>query len=379
MLILTRLLLTLILLTMSGLCVNAQSISVRSARIGLLEGNVIGASFDDGKDAIIVQQSVISTTNGGLVFQSSREITSWSLKNNLQIARHDFGMSPSGSPIHPCGRVEVVPALGRAYICSAQTNLEILDAATLSVIGRVADEKSQNIYDFTIDDQRDTIFVLSLRSDMSVRLAAYALKDGAKLQEIVLSQAPSGGAQIALESRTGQVVVTESHQSGHEYLTRIRLCQHTSLFSCSDLASIEPVSQMAFLGRQLLVATRNSATDKKDCILGVNTSTRITSHSYCSRRTGVHFAVGVILDRYVVGFTGTTKTHAFLEYNTPIQSSFSIWRAEEPKVVATVIDPTDYGASQYEVRVGVSRTTPRFLTYATGSNALYVYSIMDSN
>jgi hypothetical protein len=104
--------------------------------------------------------------------------------------------------------VEVVPALGRVYICSAESNLEILDAKSLKITGSLAAGINQKIYDFVIDDQRGKVFVLSLRNDMSVRLAAYSLSDGAALQEITLSQTAWGGvlAQREMEKRRSPLV-----------------------------------------------------------------------------------------------------------------------------------------------------------------------------
>jgi hypothetical protein len=372
-------LLTVLFLCAFGLSAIAQSLSVRGDKISLPDGDVIGAAFDDDASTFIVQQTVISTENGGLAFRSHRLLTSWSAKSHLQLTKREFPLSPLGSSTHPCGRVDVVASLGRVYLCSAETRLEVLDAKDLNEIGGVEVGINQNIYDFAIDEQRTKIFVLSLRSDMSVRLAAYSLIDGRELQEIALSETAWSGARLALEPKTGQVAVAHSQETGHRYASNINVCESAATLTCTNFGNVDPVAQMAFLGRQLLFATSNPANDKKDCIGSLNVSTRTISRDYCSPSTGVHFAVGAILKRYVVGFTGTTKTHAFLERNSSIQSSFSIWRAENPKVEAVVNDPTDYGASQYEIRIVVSKTAAMFLTYSWRSNALYLYSIKDIN
>ena len=184
-----RIFLTALFLCAFGLSAIAQSLSVTGDKISLPDGDVIGAAFDEGADTFIVQQSVMSTENGGLVFRSHRLLTSWSVKSHLQLTKREFPLSPVGSSTHPCGRVDVVVAsLGRVYLCSAETRLEVLDAKDLNEIGGVAVGINQHIYDFAIDEQRSKIFVLSLRSDMSVRLAAYSLSDGSALQEITLSQ-----------------------------------------------------------------------------------------------------------------------------------------------------------------------------------------------
>jgi hypothetical protein len=374
-----KLLLTQLFFCAFGLSAAAQTLSVTAEKISLPDGDVIGAAFNADAGIFVVQQSVISTENGGLVFRSHRLLTSWSIANHLQVIKQEFPLSSAGSSTHPCGRVDVVSSLGRLYICSSETHLDVLDSKTLSESTIVGGGIDQNIYDFLIDEQRSKIFVLSLRSDMSVRLATYALGNGGALQEVILSPTPWSGAKLAIEPKTGLVAVADSQETGHRYASNINLCESAAAFTCSSLGKIDAVSQMTFLGRDLLFATSEPANDKKDCIGSIDVGTHVISHPYCSPSTGVHFAVGVILKRYVAGFTGTTKTHAFLERNSSIQSSFSVWRAENPKAEAVVNDPTDYGASQYELRIAVSKTTPMFLTYAWRSNALYLYTIKESN
>lgn len=85
--------------------------------------------------------------------------------------------------------------------------------------------------------------------------------------------------------------------------------------------------------------------------------------------------MGVVAGQYIAAFTGTSKVHAFIEETVSVQSSFSIWRAENRNPAATLKDPTDYGSSQYEMRIEPSKISLRFLTYAWVTNAVYVYSI----
>lgn len=128
----------------------------------------------------------------------------------------------------------------------------------------------------------------------------------------------------------------------------------------------------------MLVATSTFADNKKDCILTVDPTARSASREYCSPSTGVHYAVGVVNKRYVVAFTGISKRKWFSEENKSVADSFSVWRAEVPKVAAVARDPADYGAFQNEMRIVGSSTEPLFITYQRVSNMLYLYSITDS-
>lgn len=84
----------------------------------------------------------------------------------------------------------------------------------------------------------------------------------------------------------------------------------------------------------------------------------------------------MITGQYIVGFTGTTKNHAFQEVVTSAQSSFTIWKAEVRMPVAVFEDPTDYGSSQYQMRIEPSEVSPQFLTYNWVTNTVYVHTII---
>jgi hypothetical protein len=146
------------------------------------------------------------------------------------------------------------------------------------------------------------------------------------------------------------------------------------------LTDVEPISQMDFLGHQLLFSTRrNSGNDKSECINSLSLDGKATSREYCSPSTGVRFAMGVVSGQFIVGFTGTSKYHVLSEETTSVQSSFSVWRAEDRRIATTLRDPTDYGDSQHQMRIEASRTRPLFLTYNWVSNVVFLYTIAERN
>jgi hypothetical protein len=236
---------------------------------------------------------------------------------------------------------------------------------------------NQNIYDFALDQQRDRVFIVSYRDDRSVRVTSYSLSDGLKKDESTLTSASVGGLKLVLESKTGNVIAADVYETGHHDKSHVYLCRAVS-FSCSIIADVQPISEMGFLGRQLLFAIRSSANDKKDCIYGLKLGEKDATAEYCSPSTGVRFAMGVVAGQYVAGFTGTSKTHILSEETVSKQSAFSVWRVENRNPAATLEDPTDYGSSQYQMRIVPSANGLQFLTYNWVTNAVYVYSIQDS-
>jgi hypothetical protein len=78
---------------------------------------------------------------------------------------------------------------------------------------------------------------------------------------------------------------------------------------------------------------------------------------------------------YVVGYTGVGKRNWMREENRAVSSTFSVWRVENPEVLAVTEDPTSYGAFQNEIRISASSAEPVFIAYQRVSNVLWLYSI----
>ena len=354
----------------------AVGLHLDSRKIPLPAGDVIGGTFDEADGAVVIQQSLISTENHGLVIRSQRVLTSWDLKTMSQLERRDFGLNAQGASPHPCGRIVNVSRDGLLVICSAETHLEVLNAKTLKTVRTIGTGVNQNIYDFAVDQQRDRVFVVSYRDDRSIRVTSYSLADGAKEEESILASSSGGGLKLALDYKTGDVVAVDVYEAGHHDKSHVYLCEAVSL-SCPIIADVQPISEMGFLGRELLFSVRSSANDKKDCIYGLKLGEKEATAEYCSPSTGVRFAMGVVAGQYVAGFTGTSKIHIVSEETVSKQSAFSVWRVENRNPAATLIDPTDYGSSQYQMKIVPSADSPNFLTYNWVTNAAYVYSVQD--
>jgi len=369
-----------ILFCLSGwLRSGAQSMEVTGSKVPLPEGNVLGAAFYEDKGVFFVQQNLLSTENGGLVIRSHRQLSSWSLKDHSIITRRVFAEAPQGASAYPCGRVEASAKSHQILICSAEAYLEIIDPDNLSTVGTMANQNDQYINDFAIDDLRDRVLVLASRRDGSVRLTAYSIQDGKQQQEAVLPSKNATRMSLAFAAKTGHIGVAIDGGSRSGSKADIFICGIDKTFSCTNVTQISGVSQISFLGGQVLVATSTFADNRKDCILTVDPTIRSVSHEYCSPATGVHYAVGVVNNKYVVAFTGISKRKWFSEENKSVASSFSVWRAENPQVAAVAKDAMDYGAFQNEMRVVASSTEPLFIAYQRVSNVLCLHSIVDPN
>jgi hypothetical protein len=355
----------------------ALELHLDSRKVPLLGGDVIGGAFDEADGTIVIQQSVISTENNGLVIRSHRVLTSWDLKTMSQIGSRDFELSPRSASAHPCGRVVSVPKAALIVICSAETHLELLDSKTLKTVRTIGTEVSQNIYDFAVDQERGLVFVVAYHDDHLVRVTSYSLGDGSQKSESVLVSSSTGGLKLAIDSKTGDVVATDVYEVAHHDRSHVYVCGGV-LHSCAITADVQPISEMGVLGRQLLFAVRSSANDKKDCIYGLKLGEKESSAEYCSASTGVRFAMGVVAGQYIAGFTGTSKTHIVSEETISKVSEIAVWRVENRSPAAYLSDPTDYGASQYQMRIVSSANSLNFLTFNLVTNAVYVYSIQDS-
>ncbi len=357
----------------------AQSMEVGGIKVSLPEGNVLGAAFYEDKGMFFVQQSVLSTEVGVRGIRFHRQLSSWDMKSRSMMSTRSFDKAPEGASVYPCGRVETSAKLHRVFLCSAESYLEVIDPDNLNTVGKMAQVGDQYINDFAVDDLRGRLLVLASRRDGSIRLTAYSLLNGDKQQETVLPTTIATGMSFAFAPKTGQIGIAINISVGSRNKADIYTCATDETLKCANVTQIDAVSQISFMGSQMLVATSTFADNKKECILTVDPTARSVSREYCSPSTGVHYAVGVVKERYVVAFTGISKRKWFSEENKSVAASFSVWRAETRQVAAVAKDPTDYGAFQDEIRIVGSSTEPLFIAYQRVSNMLCLYSIIDSN
>ena len=237
--------------------------------------------------------------------------------------------------------------------------------------------------------------MLSVRKDGSIHLASYSLGSGEKQQERVLpTRDTSSGMVYARQdlitiSRTGQIGIYLHDKSDQGHGRGIYICMDSSNLACPIISPIFNVTQISFLGQKVLAQSSISTNIGWNCIASVDPNhiysflrprTWGTYSAYCSR-TGVHYAVGVADDKYVIGFTGMEYVPILSEWEKCVSSSYSVWRAGTSKIAAVVKDPTGCqsasGLDQSSNHIEASKTEPLFITYNLMSNILYVYSIED--
>lgn len=375
----------LLLLLLSGICLRtvAQGLEVIGSQIAMPEGHIIGATFYEEKGIFLIQQGVPSLENNNPTTRWHRQLSSWGLKSQLMVTKRVFDMFPRGTSGCPSGRVDVSTKSHQILICIDAAYLDILDPESLSTVGRIAYRNDQRIYDFAVDDLRSRVLVLSSRNDGSLRLTVYSMLDGAQQQEAILEYTHplSFWMELALESKTGLVGVAVQGLRRSNKSTDIFFCGSGTVFGCSNAEQVSQVGQIDFLGRELLLTSNNisESRNKKDCIRSIDPTTHSISHEYCSPATGVHYAVGVVCNRYVVGYTGISKFMLLSEEIKYISNSFSVWRAGNRQVSAVTKNSTDVDLLLNAMRVVGSRTEPFFLVYNMAPNMLFLYSIVDTN
>lgn len=375
----SRILFSLLLFLGSASRLEAQDLKVSRATVPLPEGNVLGVALYEERGLLFVQQTVLSTENHGLVIRFHLQLSSWSLTSRSAVTTRVFDEAPQAASPYPCGRVAVSVTLRRLVLCSAVSTLEVIDPASLGTVGTIAKVDGQRIKDFAIDDQRGRVVVLSSRQDGSIVLASYGLVTGDKQQETRLPISGSTNMILAVSPESGQMAIATNVSARSGDRADVYTCTAESQLACRAIARVAPASQISFFEKQLLIATSYFADNrnKKDCIVTVDPGTGSVSREYCSPSTGVHYAVGVVQNRYVVAFTGAGKRNWLTEENRSVASSFSVWRAHTSQVAGVVEDPVDYGASQNAVRVVGSSSEPMFIAYQRVSNTLALYSIAD--
>jgi hypothetical protein len=346
-------------------------------RLVLPKGDVLGVTFHPQEAKFFVQQLALSTSEDGRAVLSSRVLTSWNWETRAMLARRVLDSSPQHRDSYPCSRLEFSVRADKLLLCGPEAYLEALDPDSLNNVARIAGQSDQHIYDFVVDDERGRIFVLSLLGDDSPRLRSYSLLNGSPQQEAVLPRTEGRRMSLALVPTTGQIAVAVDHYFRKGNKSDIYVCSSGGTLDCGSVALVEWVSQISILGNVLLVAPNIFPDRKKDCLVGVNLKTHSVADEYCSPSTGVHYAVGVADETYVVGFTGIGKRLWLREQNELVENSFSIWRAGDPHPAAVAKDPANFGGLESVARVFGCRTEPWFVAYIGESNVLYLYSIVD--
>lgn len=376
----TTLLCSILLLVGAWSGSEAHGITMARSTVPLSEGNVLGAAFYEEKGLFVVQQSVLSTEDNGLVIRFHRQLSSWSLANRAEIRKRAFDKAPKGKSPYPCGRVATSTTLHRVLICSAESRLEVIDPDSLNTVGAIALADDDIIRDFTIDDEHARVFVLSSPGDLrAIRLASYSLLNGGKQDEAIVPTITSMPMTMSVERgpRPGQLAVAVNVINHSRHAGIVFACAAESRLACAEVARVDEISQMSVWRRQLLIASGTFADDKRDCLSVVDLDNGSVARGYCSPSTGVHYAVATVQDKYVVGFTGVSKHHWFSEENTSVASTFSVWHGGIQQVAAVAKDPRDYGAFQRDMRAVGSSSEPVFMAYQRVSNTLFVYSITD--
>jgi hypothetical protein len=242
----------------------------------------------------------------------------------------------------------------------------------------MAQDDAQRINDFAVDDLHNRLIVLARRAGGSAYLTSYSLVDGSKEHEAVLSAPNAGKMSLAVARRADQAgIAIDSGGRGEK--AEVYTCSIESSLTCSNVTRVDLAEQIGFLGRQVLVATSAFADNKKECLLTIDPVARSVKREYCSPSTGVHYAVGVVDQKYVVAFTGMSKRIWFSEEDKTVMNSFSVWREEDFQVAAVAKDSADYGAFQNALEIVASNTEMFFVAYERVSNSLTLYSIVDTN
>jgi hypothetical protein len=266
------------LLSIAWLRMHGQSLQVHGSRVELSPGDVLGAAFYEDKGMFVVQQYVRSTENGGLLNRYHRQLSSWNIESHSMIAKRVIDEIHDGASSYPCGRVEISTTSHRVYVCSAESHLEVMDPDSLETVGTMAQVDGQTITDFAVDDSHGRVLVLSARRDGSIFLTSYSVPKGEKQQETVLLSIGSSrdwhveiGDLISI-SHAGQIGIYLNDRRGLKSKPGIYMCQTGADLACtkaSDDDRTALVSEMTFLGQDILAASSKSADSKLECILSV--------------------------------------------------------------------------------------------------------------
>jgi len=360
-------------LSLVSLAAFAQVKVVKTGTLSLPAGYVVGAAIGEDGKTIAVQQIDEFGEIIGLHRHRSRQVSLWSVDTHSMIEAKGFGeISPD--PDGVCGRIYMLSHSHQILICSSFSSIDILDGSKLTLVGKLASGPPQQIYDFAVDEERDKIVVLSLNLDQAVHVTVYSLRTGAQQQSETLPGDDLSTMNLALDSINGKFAVNIVRRKRSGESSEIQICDTKGPSMCSKLSTHADISEASFLGNQLLMVPADTES-KKSCVLGTAASGNAVSSQYCFPASGVHIALGVVDQRFVVAYTGLSHYSALREESTTISNSYSVWEAEHRLPGATIEGPPAVDASQRFGRIVTATSVPMFLIYQVHSRELALYSI----
>jgi hypothetical protein len=348
-----------------------QRLQLQGSRVVFPEGNVIGAAVSNNE--IFIQQSVFRPN--GSIISVSRRLLSWSLTTNSVLKEIMLGVGESTLVADDCGRVEALEDGERILVCENYATLAILHGDSLMPVSTI--HCVGHIYDFAVDETLKLVFVASRTNPDVQYLTTFDIISGKQVGQTTISSGTADNVQIAIDSRTKEVAVVESRLEHSGYKTDVYACGYMQTMTCAYVVTLQQTSQIAMWGRDVFLASGLLADDRRVCITSVNFGTHAVAHQYCSPRTGVHYGVGVIDGRYVIGYTGIGKSFAWKEATLTKSNSVSVWRYEDGTVAAKALQEGAGGPFQSGARIACGKS-PRFLLYSELSNVAYFYSISDA-
>lgn len=347
-----------------------QSLRLSGSRVVFPDGDVLDAAFLNGQ--IFVQEAVLRSDGPNVV--SARRVLAWNPRTRSVVAESSLGDARWAVAINDCGRVAAESAIGRILVCGDSRTLISLSAETL---GRVSEIRCPGrVFDFVVDDTEKTVFV-AWQSDSGVQyLTAFDILSGRRGAEVQVSSGVVAGAHLALDPRTERIAIAQSVDVPAGYATNLFACGYSPKVRCERVAAaLGQTSQIAILGQEVLLASGLLANDRHVCLTGVDLTSKWVTHEYCAPQTGIHYGVGAVDQRYVVGYSGVQKWMAWKEGIRNGGSSVSVWRYEDARVAAQArqddVPPSFSGGA----RIAGTGDSPEFLLFSQTSNVAFLYSL----
>ena len=361
-----------VLLWLALTTASGQQLKIQVSLPQTVPGIILGAAFNDkGKEFFVQDFTFDSTTNGQV---GRRRISAWNLSKLEMQGNPRVDEYPAASSKYPCGRIVFAPAMNDVIVCSQGTSLEFLDAGSLALKERREMSGLGAIFDFAVDESLDTLLILSVSSDQKIHLISYSLKGQTQKSDLVVGSSYAVSS-LSMEVSSSKKLAAIADTVAEKERGILYVCSYDQGLECKTFGGGPPISQISFLAGHLLFASSSFPDDKQACITSVNLSTGARTKAYCAPGTGVHYAVGVLGGKYIVGYTGLRSTNWFTENAKVVESSFAVWKPQNIQPWAKVNDPTK-GKGLQAFRVVTSKSLPYFIGFAF-SNDFTVYRILE--
>jgi hypothetical protein len=365
---------------------SGPSVLTRTDRIVCPNGAILSAAFSaPGHIVVQTELDVYPQGNKAQKPMVRRFLAIYGTKEKTwirSVVSEDDNKDGARRTIGGCGRILYILSSNSLLVCEGDHVVRVRDAETLQVQKEIHLNPEIHARDVTASYDQGIFYVVGTKQNGSIILDRYSTASGNLTGETELSTASEQVMlSMALENAGRVIAIAVNDPENKDRMQGgVIVCNNpAATISCMAFPQKHGVAQTAFLnqGSVLFIFSEFAdRTDRGDCIRQMNLATHeVDAHAFCKPEAGVHYALAVVGQDLVVGFTGYANRNLFTENIKGVNNSASVWDAESKHLIAVTGSMENYGAYQADVRIVTDHGQHQLIVFQRLTGAMSLYEL----